>query len=89
MKTANILELRQSLGRIVARLERGGEPIVLEKRQRPVAVLISLRDFEQRFVEKSASMAREELALGIDAIARPAADKTPAENVLRSLRGRA
>jgi len=88
MKRVNALALRQSLGKVVASLERTGEPILLEKGRRPVAVLISLRDFEERFVEKAAAGARERILEEIDRLARPSIDPTPAVEVLRELRCR-
>jgi prevent-host-death family protein len=88
MKRVNALALRQSLGKVVASLQRTGEPILLEKGRKPVAVLISLRDFEERFVEKAATEARERILEEIDRLARRSTDPTPAVEVLRELRGR-
>lgn len=88
MKRVNALALRQSLGKVVASLQRSGEPILLEKGRKPVAVLISLRDFEERFVEKAATEARERILEEIDRLARRSTDATPAVEVLRELRGR-
>src|SRR5713226_7631271 len=52
MRRVNALELRQSLGKVLGLLQRSGQPVVIEKRGREVAVLISLRDFRERFSEK-------------------------------------
>lgn len=89
MKKVNALELRQSLGKVVEAIQRTGEPILLEKRRRPVAVLISLRDFEERFVEKAAAEARERVLQDMDRLATTSVDRTPAVEVLRELRGSA
>lgn len=87
MKRVNALQLRQSLGKVVEELQRDGEPILLERARKPVAVLISLRDFRERFVEKAAAEAREELFRRMDELARPSSDPTPAVEILRELRG--
>jgi prevent-host-death family protein len=87
MKRVNALELRQSLGKVVASLQRNGEPVILEKRRRPVAVLISLRDFQERFVEKAAAEARGQILEEMDRLAIPSADPTPGVELLRELRG--
>lgn len=87
MNRVNALELRQSLGKVLARLQAGGEPIIVEKGRRPVAALISLKDFEERFVEKAASQARAEIMAEIDRMARVSVDPTPAVDILRELRG--
>jgi len=86
MRKVNALALRQSLGKVVAALQRTGEPVLLQKGRRAVAVLISLRDFQERFVEKAASEARDAVLAEMDALARPSADSTPAADILRDLR---
>jgi prevent-host-death family protein len=87
MKRVNALQLRQSLGKVVAALQRTGEPIILEKGRRPVAALISLRDFQERFVEKAAVAARERILAEMDALATASVDTTSAVEALRELRG--
>jgi prevent-host-death family protein len=86
MKKVTALALRQSLGKVVAALERTGEPVLLQKGRRPVAVLISLRDFQERFVEKAAAEARDAILANMDELARPSADSTSARDILRELR---
>lgn len=61
MKKTNALELRQHMGRVISQLQKSGEPILLERNRKPVGVLISLEDFQTRFVDKHADMARNEL----------------------------
>ncbi len=58
MDAVNAVELRQSLGRVLRRLERDGAPIVVKRGQKPAAVLISLRDFRERFVDRDADEQR-------------------------------
>ena len=87
MKRVTALELRQSLGKVVAALQRTGEPIMLEKGRKPVGVLITLRDFQERFVEKAAAEERAEVIREMDRLARKAADPTPATEILREMRG--
>lgn len=58
MKKASALSLRQSLGKILAQLARNGEPVLIEQRQRPAAVLISLEDYQKRFVDREADEER-------------------------------
>lgn len=89
MRRVNALQLRQSLGKVVASIERDGKPILLERGRRPVAVLISLRDFEERFAEREAAEARDALFAEIDALARPSSDRTPGTEILRGIRGNA
>ncbi len=86
MKKVNALELRQSLGKVLAALEKHGEPILLERGRKPVGVIVSLQDFQQRFVEKSASAARQKILDAIDELATTSQDHTSAVKILRKLR---
>lgn len=73
METVNALQLRQSLGRILKRLEKTGGPILLEKDRKPAAVIISLEDYRKRFVDVEADRLRTEIVERI----RNAGLKTP------------
>lgn len=61
MQKTNALKLRQNLGGIIDRLRKSGEPILVEKGRQPVAVLISLEDYQKRFVDVAADLKRREL----------------------------
>jgi prevent-host-death family protein len=61
METVNALQLRQSLGRVLRRLEKTGRPILLEKDRKPAAVIISLKDYRTRFVDVEADRLRAEM----------------------------
>jgi PHD/YefM family antitoxin component YafN of YafNO toxin-antitoxin module len=60
MEKVNALQLRQSLGRVLQRLEKTGRPILLEKDRKPAAVIISLDDYRKRFVDVEADRLRTE-----------------------------
>jgi hypothetical protein len=49
-------------------------------------VLISLEDFQERFVEKAATAARDRILAEMDDLAMPSVDDTPTERILRQLR---
>lgn len=61
MEKVNALELRQSLGRLLKRLEMDGRPILLEKDRKPAAVIISLEDYRKRFVDVDADDVRQKM----------------------------
>lgn len=61
MRKTNALQLRQSMGKIVKQLLRTGEPILIEKGRQPVAVIISLRDYQERFVDQAADDRRRQM----------------------------
>lgn len=86
MQKVNALELRQSLSKIVKRLQKSGEPILLEKGRKPAAVLISLEDYKKRFVEKFADEKRRRLEAQILRLARKSSVKESSEELVRELR---
>lgn len=61
MLKVNALQLRQSLGKVIQKLQKTGEPIILEKGRTPVAVLIGIEDFQRRFVDREADWERRKL----------------------------
>jgi len=88
MKKTNALEIRRSLGKVLRQLERDGRPILVERDRRPTAVLISIRDYRERFVDLEAAEERQQLVAEIlesRRSARKAGGKTVA--LLRELRG--
>jgi len=59
MEKATALELRNSLGKILKKLNKTSQPIVIERNSKPAAVLISLEDYKKRFVDKEADDKRK------------------------------
>ncbi len=60
MQKVNAVQLRQSLGAVLKRLAKTGDPILLEKDRKPAAVIISLDDYRTRFVDVEADRLRKE-----------------------------
>ena len=87
MKKVNALELRQSLGKVLRSLERGGEPIVIERQRRPAAVLISLEDWQTRFADRDADEKRKEIVERIKQSKLKAPKGKTTLDLLRELRG--
>jgi prevent-host-death family protein len=65
MKKINALEMRQSLGKVLRQLEKGSGPVLVEQRRHPVAVLISLEDYQKRFADRDADEKRREIVAKI------------------------
>ena len=86
METVNALELRQSLGKVLKQLERRGEPILVCRRRTPVAALVSLKDYRERFADRDADAQRREVVARLKQLKfrSPAAGTTL--DVLRDLR---
>ena len=87
MKRINALTVRQSLGQVLDELDRSG-PVMVEKGRTPRAVLISIADYRERFVDRVAADERRALAaelLGMRAT-RSTTDVSVVDQ-LRQLRG--
>lgn len=75
------------MGKVLADLQRNGKPIMLEKGHKPVGVIISIKDFNERFAERAAAEERDRIIAEMDALARPSVDTTPVVDMLREMRG--
>ena len=82
MKTVNALELRQSLGKVLDRLER----IVVHRRRRPAAALVSLKDYRERFVDRDADEERRRVVEKIKRLRFRSPERGTTLDLLRSLR---
>jgi len=79
--TINALKLRQSLGKVLDKVKKSDEPLIIEKGREPIAVLISFKAFEERFVDYREEQKRHEL---LEAFRRSAVK--PAVNTLKAVR---
>jgi prevent-host-death family protein len=61
MKEVTAVELRQSLGKVARRLARTGEPLLLTLDNEPVGVIVSVKDFQERFALHDAAERRRAL----------------------------
>jgi antitoxin (DNA-binding transcriptional repressor) of toxin-antitoxin stability system len=59
MKTINALAVRKGLGAVLDALEKGGDPVLVTRDREPVAALVPIATFRQRFVDYVAGDALE------------------------------
>ena len=57
----NALKIRNEFGRVLESLKESGEPSIIEKNRIPVAVLISLEDFQNRFIDYRETEKKKEI----------------------------
>jgi prevent-host-death family protein len=86
MKVLRAVDLRKSLGRVARTLERTGEPVALTMRGRTIGVLISVRDWSERFTLRAAQEERRRLVAEILADRRPSSISV--DDALAELRAR-
>lgn len=84
---ATALQLRQSLGAILKKLASTGRPILIEKDRMPAAVLISIEDYQKRFVDVQADALREKLVEKIKKARLPLPDGVSSLDLIREIRG--
>ena len=90
MKLVNALQLRQSLGRVLRQLERQGTPVLVARGRTPVAALISLKDYRERFADREADERRRDVVARIRKLRFGRSAKGTTLDLLRELRsGRA
>jgi prevent-host-death family protein len=87
MKTVNALEIRNRLGAVLDDIERTGEPVIVSKGRKPRAVLISVEDFQKRFIDRQTEERRAALMERVKAARAPAVAGGDSLGILRSLRG--
>jgi len=61
MKEITAVDLRRSLATLAATLESDGQPILIKLGATPVAVIVSLRDFRERFTLQAVEKERQAL----------------------------
>jgi PHD/YefM family antitoxin component YafN of YafNO toxin-antitoxin module len=87
MKEVNALALRTKFGEILDLLEKTGEPVLINKRHKLRAVLVTPEQFERRFVDWQAEEKRKELLSSIKKLRKQRTGAESSLDVLRRLRG--
>ena len=87
MRNVNALEIRNHLGALLDELEKTGEPVIVSKGRRPRAVLISVEDFQRRFVDRQTEERRKALRDRVLAARAERVGDVDSLSVLRALRG--
>jgi PHD/YefM family antitoxin component YafN of YafNO toxin-antitoxin module len=87
MEEVSALDLRTKFGAILDLLEEKGEPILIKKRHKLRAVLITPEQFERRFVDWQAEEKQKELLNHINKLREQRVRGESGLEVLRKLRG--
>ena len=87
MKTINALTIRNALGKVLEELEETKEPVLVSKGRKVRAALISIEDFQTRFIDKQAEAEKEQWMKKLDELRAPRRDKVTSLDALRDLRG--
>jgi len=87
MHQVNALAIRNRLGEILDRLETDGKPILISKGRKVRAVLVSLEDFQKRFVDVQAEEEKERFLEGVRKLKAGKLEDIESVELLRRLRG--
>lgn len=57
----NALQVRQEFGKILKKVQKSGEPAIIEKGRQPVAVILSIETFRRRFIDYREKEKRDQI----------------------------
>lgn len=87
MKTVNALQVRNNLGKVLQELEQTKEPILLSKGRKVRAALITIEDFQRRFIDRQAEEAKEKWRSALGELSAARVGSRSSLEILRELRG--
>ena len=87
MEEVNALKVRNNLGKILDRLNKSGEPILISKNRKIRAVLVTPEQFERRFLDWQAQDERRRFLAAIKQLKKSRKGNMATLAVLRKLRG--
>ena len=66
MKTVTALDLRKKLGSFLDDVSKKGEQVMISRANKPLAVLISIVEYEEKVLNKNRERKLEEISTGMD-----------------------
>ena len=87
MEEVNALKIRNNLGKILDRLNKSGEPILISKNRKIRAVLVTPEQFERRFLDWQAQDERQRFLAAFKQLKKSRKGNITTLAVLRKLRG--
>jgi PHD/YefM family antitoxin component YafN of YafNO toxin-antitoxin module len=87
MEEVNALTIRNNLGKILDRLNKSGEPILISKNRKIRAVLVTPEQFERRFLDWQAQDERQRFLAAMKQLKKSRKGNITTLAVLRKLRG--
>jgi PHD/YefM family antitoxin component YafN of YafNO toxin-antitoxin module len=87
MKTVNALKVRNNFGEILDLLNKTGEPVLISKGNKLQAALITLDQFQKRFLDYQAEEKKQALLDAISSLQGNRIGEKESLEVLRELRG--
>lgn len=86
MKTITALDLRKRLGSVLNEVSKKGERVIISRANKPLAVMISIEEYEEKVLKKNREKRLQELAAKMDEWRRKHKKKAISLNVVRAIR---
>jgi len=87
MEEVHALTIRNNLGKILDRLNKSGEPVLISKNRKIRAVLVTPEQFERRFLDWQSQDERRRFLAAMKQLKRSRKGNITTLAVLRKLRG--
>ncbi len=87
METVNALKVRNHLGEILDHLNETGEPILISKGRKVRGVLVTLEEFERRFLDVKADEEKARILESLKPLRTRRKEDVSSLALLRQLRG--
>ncbi len=87
MEEVNALTIRNNLGKILDRLNKSGEPVLISKNRKIRAVLVTPEQFERRFLDWQSQDERRRFLAAMKQLKKSRKGNITTLAVLRKLRG--
>jgi len=66
MKNVTALDLRKKLGSVLNGVSKKGEQVMISRANKPIAVLISIDEYEEKILKKNREMKLKEISTEMD-----------------------
>jgi len=66
MKTITALDLRKKLGSVLNEVSKKGEQVTISRANKPLAIMISVEEYEEKILKKDREKKLRELSSGMD-----------------------
>ena len=86
MKTVTALDLRKKLGSLLNEVHEKDEQVIISRSNKPLAVMISVKDYEEKVIKKDREKKLNKIAAAMDTWNKKHLQRTAAINVVKAVR---
>ena len=86
MKTVTALDLRKRLGSLLNNVSKKGEQVIISRANKPLAVMISVEEYEEKVLKKDREIKLKEISAKMDRWKKRHLKETVNINIVKSIR---